>query len=83
MPKSMAMDEFAGTCSAVLEQIEDDRQEVVLTRDGNPVLSISPILSLPPLQPGEDPLAIYRFEGVEIIGDITGPINDPDDWEYD
>ena len=36
-----------------------------------------------PGQTDEDPLAVYRFGGVKIIGDITTPVSDPQDWEYD
>jgi hypothetical protein len=36
-----------------------------------------------PTQIEEDPLAVYRFGGVKIIGDITSPVSDPRDWEYD
>jgi hypothetical protein len=42
-----------------------------------------PTVAFQPAQTDEDPLAIYRFGGVKIIGDITSPVSDPRDWEYD
>ncbi|HZQ42105.1 MAG TPA: type II toxin-antitoxin system prevent-host-death family antitoxin [Acidobacteriaceae bacterium] len=62
---------------ALLDEVEKKRESVLVTKKGRPVAKVIP------LEPEDDPLAAYRFGGVEIVGDIISPANDPEDWEYD
>jgi prevent-host-death family protein len=62
---------------ALLDEVEQKREPVLVTKKGRPVAKVIP------LDPDDDPLAIYRFGGVKIVGDIMEPANDPEDWEYD
>ena len=62
---------------ALLDEVEQKREPVLVTKKGRPIAKVIP------LEPEEDPLAIYRFGGGKIVGDIISPANDPEDWEYD
>jgi prevent-host-death family protein len=62
---------------ALLDEVEQKREPVLVTKKGRPVAKVIP------LEPDDDPLAIYRFGGGKITGDIMSPANDPEDWEYD
>jgi prevent-host-death family protein len=62
---------------ALLDEVEQKREPVLVTKKGRPVAKVIP------LELDDDPLAIYRFGGVKIVGDIMEPANDPEDWEYD
>ena len=63
---------------ALVDEVQAKREPVLVTKNGKPVAQLTPL----PLEE-EDPLAIYKFGGVEIIGDIIAPANDLADWEYD
>lgn len=62
---------------ALLDEVERKREPVVVTKKGRPVAKVIP------LDAEDDPLAVYRLGGGEIVGDILSPANDPEDWEYD
>jgi prevent-host-death family protein len=74
--KIMAITEAKAHLLAVVTELEAKRQPVLLTRNGRNVARLIPIEE-------EDPLAIYKFGGGRIVGDIDSPANDADDWEYD
>ena len=61
----------------LLDEVEQKREPVLVTKKGRPVAKVVP------LSADGDPLAIYRIGGVKIVGDIIEPANDPEDWEYD
>jgi prevent-host-death family protein len=62
---------------ALLDEVERKREPVLVTKNGRAVAKVMP------LDIEDDPLAIYKFGGVKIVGDILSPVNAPDDWEYD
>lgn len=63
---------------SLVEDVANKREAVTITKKGRPMVQIVPM----PEQE-EDPLAMYKFGGVEILGDILEPANDSGDWEYD
>lgn len=36
---------------------------------------------LPPLKPGEDPLAIFLYPGAKVVGDVESPIYTDAEWD--
>ena len=75
--EEIAISKFKATCLAVLERVRKTGNPILVTRFGEPVAAISP----PP--PSKRPKHwLGAAEGTaEILGDIVGPISDPDDWE--
>lgn len=64
---------------SLVDEVQLKREPVLVTKNGHPVALLTPL----PLQGDEDPLAIFKFGGGKITGDILAPANDPGDWEYD
>ena len=62
---------------SLLKDVERKREPILVTKNGIPVAKVVP------LESDDDPLAIYRFGGIEIVGDIMVPSSELDDWEYD
>ncbi|HSY37415.1 MAG TPA: type II toxin-antitoxin system Phd/YefM family antitoxin [Acidobacteriaceae bacterium] len=62
---------------ALLTEVETKREPVLVTKNGKPVATISP-LDIPK---DVDPLDAYRFDGVEIVGDITAPLFSDKEYE--
>ena len=63
----------------LLDEVQTKREPVLVTKNGKPVAQLTPLEECSQ----EDPLAIYKFGGGTIVGDILAPANDPADWEYD
>jgi antitoxin (DNA-binding transcriptional repressor) of toxin-antitoxin stability system len=62
---------------ALLDQVEMKRESITVTKNGRKVAEINPI------KENGDPLAVFKFGGFDIVGDIVSPVSSPDDWEYD
>ena len=73
----VAISEFKAKCLALLEQVRRTRQPIRITRHGKPVAEV-----VPP-SPVEDRSAwMGSMKGrMEILGDITSPASDEDEWE--
>ena len=76
--KTMGVAKVKAHLLSLVDEVERKRELVILTRNGRPVAQLAP---LPAIE--ADPLAIYKFGGGRIVGDIVAPANDPDEWEYD
>ena len=63
---------------SLVDEVQMKREPVLVTKNGRPVAQLAPLAN----EEG-DPLAIYKFGGGVIVGDILAPANDPSDWEYD
>lgn len=72
----ISISEFKATCLAVLEQVRQTGQPVLVTRRGQPVAEIVPPSS--PTRSGW--LGSARGTG-EILGDLVAPVVDIADWE--
>ena len=74
--RSMAAGEFKTHCLRVMDQVQREREEVVITKKGKPVAKLVPI---------EDQVRRSVFgclsTDFEIVGDIVSPIFASEDWE--
>ena len=75
--RTMGAAKFKAQCLAVMDEVQAKREPVLITKKGVPVAKLEPVGE------EEDPLAMYRFGGVKILGDIISPTTDPEDWECD
>ena len=73
----MTISEFKAVCTAVLEKVHRTGQPVRITRSGEPVAEIFPVL--PPPQPKRW-LGSFRSSG-KILGDIVSPVTDEAAWD--
>ncbi len=73
--KTMAAGKFKAQCLAVLDEVKMKREHVVVTKNGKPVAKLVPV--------GEedDPLAVFRYPGLRIVGDIESPLYTDEEWD--
>jgi prevent-host-death family protein len=66
---------FKAQCLSLMDQIEAQRGEVIITKRGKPVAKLVPI--------EEAPRRIFGCMAgtAEILGDLIAPTTEPDDWE--
>jgi prevent-host-death family protein len=75
MREQIAAGEFKAKCLAVLDEVQRQRREIVITKRGRPVAKLVPIVDTPAS-------FIGSMEGtMEIVGDIVSPIGVQ--WEAD
>ena len=74
--KEMPAGEFKTHCLAVMNQVQQSGEPVLITKHGKPVAKLVPALSAP-----EDIFG-YMTGKVKIVGDIVGPVTPLEDWEY-
>jgi prevent-host-death family protein len=75
--EQIAISKFKATCLAVLERVRKTGQPILVTRFGEPVAQVGPPVME---RSGKRKLGAMRGT-MRIVGDIVGPIGDPDDWE--
>ena len=76
--RTMGAAKFKAQCLAVMDEVQAKREPVLVTKNGKPVAKLVPV------DMEEDPLAIFRFPGgIEIHGDIVGPILPLEDWNME
>jgi len=68
--------EFKAKCLALLEEVRETGELIIVTKHGKPVAQVSPALPGSHKYPQE-----ALFGTVETVGDITGPVYPPDRWE--
>ena len=75
MQRQIAAGEFKAKCLHLLDEVQQSRREVVITKRGRPVARLAPI--------DEDvPLLFGRMKGtIRILGDIIGPTGEK--WDAD
>jgi prevent-host-death family protein len=85
MPNALAQHkigagEFKAKCLHLLDEVQQSRQEIVITKRGKPVARLVPVDE-------EQPTIFGRMKGtVKILGDIVGPTGEKwfaesgDDW---
>ena len=67
--------EFKAKCLAYLDQVQQTRAEIVLTKHGKPVAKLVPVEET-------EQSAFGRLAGtVQVLGDIVSPLNEA--WEAD
>lgn len=75
--RTMAAGKFKATCLAVMDEVQAKREPVVITKNGRPVAKLMPV----EIPEGEDPLAIFRYPGLKITGDVMAPMFTDDELE--
>ena len=75
--EEVSISEFKAKCLAILEQVRKTRKPVRITRFGKPVAEV-----VPPSPEKERGNWLGFMKGrMEILGDITAPATDLDEWE--
>ena len=75
--KTMGAAKFKAECLAVLDEVEQKREPVLVTKHGRPVAKMVPLEP----EAEEDPLDRFRIPGLTIIGDTTSPLYTDEEWE--
>ena len=73
--KRMAAGTFKAQCLAVMDQVLETGEPVLITKHGKPVAQ------LVPAQNNADDIFGYMAGKVKVVGDIVGPVTPLEDWE--
>ena len=73
--KRMAAGTFKAQCLAVMDQVLETGESVLITKHGKPVAK------LVPAQNNADDIFGYMAGKVKVVGDIVGPVTPLEDWE--
>jgi prevent-host-death family protein len=74
--KHIAAGEFKNQCLALMDQVQQSGEPLLITKHGKPVAKLVPAES-----PAEDIFG-YMAARVKITGDIVAPITPLEDWEH-
>ena len=72
--KKIAAGSFKAKCLAIMDEVQNKRQAVVITKHGKPVAKLVPI--------DAEPDDIYNFLAGKgkITGDVISPALSPEEW---
>ena len=73
--KHMPAGEFKAQCLAVMDQVLESGEPIVITKHGKPVVKLVPAGNQ------ADDLFGYMAGKVKIVGDIVAPVSPLEDWE--
>jgi len=73
--KTMAAGKFKAQCLAVIDEVHNSRQEVVITKHGKPMAKLAPLR-----RSADGIFGAMRSLG-KIRGDLIGPIFSPKEWD--
>lgn len=71
----MAAGKFKAQCLAVIDEVHDLKEEVIITKHGKPMAKLIPIRMNP------DSLFGAMRGQIEILGDLVEPITEPHEWD--
>lgn len=74
--KTMIASEFKAKCLRVLDEVAQTGEPVTILKRGRPVAQLVPAVARETRFPQEELIG-----SVQILGDIMGPVVDPEDWE--
>jgi prevent-host-death family protein len=74
--KEIDISEFKARCGIILESVRKTRKPIRITRFGRPIAEVVP----PSLKNRASWLGSMKGR-TEILGDITSPATDPEEWE--
>jgi prevent-host-death family protein len=74
-PIVMPAGEFKAKCLAVMDEVQNRRTPVTITKNGKPVARMVPIVE------EEDPIFGFLRDKVKIVGDITEPLYTDAEYE--
>ena len=72
--RTISASEFKAKCLALMDEVAETGEEIVITKRGNPVARL-----VPSRKKFEAPFGFYK-DRMEILGDIISPIDDME-WE--
>jgi len=73
--KQMAAGEFKAQCLAIMDQVFESGEPLLITKHGKPVAK------LVPAEKQNSDIFGYMAGKAKIVGDIVGPITPLEDWE--
>ena len=73
--KQMAAGEFKAQCLAIMDQVFESGEPVLITKHGKPVAKLIPA------EKHTDDMFGYMTGKAKIVGDIVGPATPLEDWE--
>jgi prevent-host-death family protein len=76
--KIIAAGKFKAQCLALIDDVHEKHEEVVITKHGKPMARLVPLEASP--EKAKSIFGSMRGQ-FEIVGDIVGPIVDPEDWD--
>jgi prevent-host-death family protein len=71
----MAAGKFKAHCLKLMDEVQNTREPVLITKKGKPVAKL-----VPPDTPPRDILGCLRGV-IEVVGDIESPLVPPEEWE--
>lgn len=74
--KTINASDFKAHCLTILDEVAETGMPVVITKRGHEVAQLFPFVPAGPTYSQHT-----LFGSVEVVGDITGPAVDPDDWD--
>ena len=72
--RSITASEFRAKCLALMDEVAETGEEIVITKRGKPVARLIPLR-----ESNRVPFGLYK-DRMEILGDIISPIDDME-WE--
>ena len=73
--KQVPAGQFKAQCLAIMDQVSQTGEPVVITKHGKPVVK------LVPAEKQADDIFDYMAGKAKIVGDIVGPVTPAEDWE--
>jgi prevent-host-death family protein len=75
MKRTISAGEFKAQCLKLMDQVNSQRVEVVITKRGVPVARLVPVEAAP--------TSIFgcMVGTAQLVGDLLEPVADPEDWE--
>jgi prevent-host-death family protein len=73
--KQIPAGQFKAQCLAIMDQVSQTGEPVVITKHGKPVVK------LVPAENRVDDIFDYMAGKAKAVGDIVGPVTPPEDWE--
>ena len=76
--KTMPAGKFKAQCLAIIDDVHDKHEEVIITKHGKPMARLVPLHDA---ETKSTSLFGSMRGQIEIVGDVVGPIVDPEDWD--
>jgi prevent-host-death family protein len=73
--KQIPAGEFKAQCLAIMDQVMQSGEPIVVTKHGKPVVK------LVPAENRADDIFDYMAGKAKVVGDIVGPVTPLEDWE--
>lgn len=75
--RTIAAAKFKATCLSILDEVQEKREVVTVTKNGRPVARLVPL----PLDPDQDPIFGFYRGKLEIVGDLIAPVYSDEEYE--